>query len=78
MATLGGSVRVAFASFHHTYWLPEYWLANPLTLFRLQNRLYNLLGAEKAPFAHAKMLAGGTVQWHNYADGCKGVVGMSI
>jgi len=45
-------------------------------LWQLMNRLYNLLGPEKAPFAHPVMLAGGTVEWHNYADGCKGVVGM--
>lgn len=42
----------------------------------LQNRLYNLLGPDKAPFAYPKMLEGGKVEWHNYADECKGVVGM--
>lgn len=45
-------------------------------LWLLLNRLYNLLGPEKAPFAHPVMLEGGSVEWHNYADECKGVVGM--
>lgn len=40
-----------------------------------QNRLYNLLGPEKAPFAYAVMQEDGRVQWHNYADNCRGVVG---
>lgn len=41
----------------------------------MQNRLYNVLGPEKAPYAHPVMLEGGRVEWHNYADECKGIVG---
>ncbi|KAK5079478.1 hypothetical protein LTR70_009379 [Exophiala xenobiotica] len=43
-------------------------------LWQLMNRLYDLLGPEKAPYAYPVMLGGGSVEWHNYADGCKGVV----
>jgi len=43
-------------------------------LWQLMNNLFNLLGPEKAPYAYPVMLEGGSVEWHNYADGCKGVV----
>ncbi|KAK4950512.1 hypothetical protein LTR66_013961 [Elasticomyces elasticus] len=43
-------------------------------LWQLLNRLYNLLGPEKAPFATPVMHEGGRIEWHNYADECKGVV----
>lgn len=40
-----------------------------------QNRLYNLLGPDKAPYAVPVMLEGGSVEWRNYSDGCRGAVG---
>ena len=43
-------------------------------LWQLLNRLYNLLGPARAPFAHPVMLEGGKIEWHNYADGCRGVI----
>ncbi|KAK5938031.1 hypothetical protein PMZ80_009620 [Knufia obscura] len=59
------------------YFDKETMLLDKLTnkkLWQLVNRLFNLLGPEKAPFAHPVMLEGGSVEWHNYSDGCKGVV----
>lgn len=43
-----------------------------------QERLYTVLGADRAPLATPVMLEGGEVEWHSFLDDDKGQKGESL